>query len=194
MNKEKEKNVKTYIYAVIAVFAFILVAIGTSIAAYYLVNGNDDNAPIKVKTAYVNAMYEVHNSIDDDSVLPGWSDELKFSITNVSSEEDAIGDYSLFWEIEKNEIADDNFVYTLTGKSYKGKNEIGESDSNKLVNISSPRKVPSASVSIGNGVINTGVSHEYSLKVTLKESGTNQDKLRGKTFKAKLVAKGEPNV
>lgn len=189
----KEVEVKTYIYAIIAVLSFILVAVGTTIAAYYFVNESDDNKPIKVKTAYVSAMFEATDNIDDSSILPGWSNELKFSISNISSEENAIGDYSLYWEIEKNELENDSFVYTLVGKSYKGSNELSESSDNKLVSVTNEIKVPSVSVSIGDGIINTGVRHEYVLKMSLKESGTNQNDLQAKTFKAKIVAKGEPS-
>lgn len=192
-NNNREREVKTYIYAIIAVLSFILVAIGTTIAAYYFVNESDDNKPIKLKTAYVSAMFEATDNISEDKILPGWSDELKFSITNVSSEENAIGDYSLYWEIEKNELENDNFVYTLVGKSYKNNVEISESSDNKLVSVVNEIKVPSVSVAIGDGIINTGVRHEYVLKVSLKESGTNQNDLQATTFKAKVVAKGEPS-
>lgn len=192
-NNNREREVKTYIYAIIAVLSFILVAIGTTIAAYYFVNESDDNKPIKLKTAYVSAMFEATDNISEDKILPGWSDELKFSITNVSSEENAIGDYSLYWEIEKNELENDSFVYTLVGKSYKNDDEISESSDNKLVSVVNEIRVPSVSVAIGDGIINTGVRHEYVLKVSLKESGTNQNDLQAKTFKAKVVAKGEPS-
>lgn len=192
-NNNRESEVKTYIYAIIAVLSFILVAVGTTIAAYYYVNESDDNKPIKVKTAYVSAMFEATDNISSDKILPGWSDELKFSITNVSSEENAIGDYSLYWEIEKNELENDNFVYALVGRSYKNNIEIAEGSDNKLVSVVNEIKVPSVSVAIGDGIINTGVRHEYVLKISLKESGTNQNDLQAKTFKAKIVAKGEPS-
>lgn len=192
-NNNREREVKTYIYAIIAVLSFILVAVGTTIAAYYYVNESDDNKPIKVKTAYVSAMFEATDNISSDKILPGWSDELKFSITNVSSEENAIGDYSLYWEIEKNELENDNFVYALVGRSYKNNIEIAEGSDNKLVSVVNEIKVPSVSVAIGDGIINTGVRHEYVLKISLKESGTNQNDLQAKTFKAKIVAKGEPS-
>lgn len=189
----KEVEVKTYIYAIIAVLSFILVAVGTTIAAYYFVNESDDNKPIKVKTAYVTVAYEAIDHIEANDILPGWSDEAHFSIVNTSSEENAIGDYSLYWEIEKNELENDNFVYTLIGKSYKGTNELNESSDNKVVSVTNEIKVPSVSVSIGDGIINTGVRHEYVLKISLKESGTNQNELQTKSFKAKIVAKGEPS-
>ena len=69
----KEKNIKTYIYSIIVVLSFVLVAVGTSLAiVYYKVNGNDNNGNIDVKTSYVNAMFENGNDINDENILPGW--------------------------------------------------------------------------------------------------------------------------
>lgn len=194
MRNKRENNTKTYLYAIIVVVAFILVAIGTSIAAYYVVVGNDDSKPIKVKTAYAVAMYEAKNNIDAIDILPGWTEQLKFVITNVSKENDTIGDYNLFLEIEKNDINNENFVYNIVGKSYLDGKEIEESDTNKIIKVTSDRRVPTASVSLGSGLFNTGVSHEYIITFKLKENGVNQDELQGKAFKAKIYAKGEPEM
>ena len=65
----KEKNIKTYIYSIIVVLSFVLVAVGTSLAiVYYKVNGNDNNGNIDVKTSYVNAMFENGNDINDENI------------------------------------------------------------------------------------------------------------------------------
>ena len=77
----KEKNIKTYIYSIIVVLSFVLVAVGTSLAiVYYKVDGNDNNGNIDVKTSYVNAMFENGNDINDENILPGWSNRLEFSL------------------------------------------------------------------------------------------------------------------
>ncbi len=194
MNRREKKNIRNNLYAIITVFSFILVSVGATFAVFYYVKGNDGSKPINVKTAYVTAMFEATNSIDSKDILPGWSDELKFVITNVSSEQDAIGNYTLMWNIEKNEINSEDFVYTLSSRGFLGSNEITESDTNKTVSVNSPRKVPSVSSSIGTGTINTGVRHEYVLKIMLKESGSDQENLIDKIFKAKVYASGEPNL
>ena len=91
----KEKNIKTYIYSIIVVLSFVLVAVGTSLEiVYYKVNGNDNNGNIDVKTSYVNAMFENGNDINDENILPGWSNRLEFSITNISEELNAVGRYT----------------------------------------------------------------------------------------------------
>ncbi len=194
MKEKKNNNFKIYLYAIITILAFISVSVGATFAVHYFVKGNEDTKPIKIKTAYVHAMFEATNSINSSEILPGWSSELKFVITNVSKEESAIGNYTLMWDIEENELESDDFVYTLTCKSYLGDIELAESETNKIIKITSPRRVPSASSSIGTGLINTGVRHEYVLKLMFNETGSNQDELKSKTFKAKVYAKGEPNV
>lgn len=194
MKEKKNNNFKTYLYAIITVLAFISVSIGATFAVHYFVKGNDKTNPIRIKTAYVTAMFEATNSVNSTNILPSWSDELKFVISNISPEENAIGNYTLFWEVEQNDIDSDDFVYTLSCKSYLGDVELDESDTNKIISIITPRRVPSASSSIGTGLINTGVRHEYVLKLIFNETGNNQNELQSKTFKAKVYAKGEPNV
>lgn len=190
----EENKTKTYIYAIIVISMFILVAVGTSIAAYYLVVGNDNTAPIKVKTAYAVATYNAKNDINVTNIMPGWSDEIKFVITNISKEDNTVGNYNLFLEVEKNEINSNSFVYSISGKSYENKVEIGEDANNILINSNGDKIVPTASVSLGKGSINTNVSHEYTIKFRFKENGNVQNDLQGKTFKAKIYAKGEPDV
>lgn len=194
MKEKKNNNFKIYLYAIITILAFISVSVGATFAVHYFVKGNDVTKPIRIKTAYVHAMFEATNSIDSSEILPGWSSELKFVITNVSEEENAIGNYTLMWDIDENELESDDFVYTLSCKSYLGETELTENDTNKTVVVDTPRRLPSASSSIGTGLINTGVRHEYVLKLMFNETGSNQDELKSKTFKAKVYAKGDPNV
>lgn len=101
----KEKDIKTYIYAIIVVLLFILVAIGASLAiVYYKVNGNDNNGEVNVKTPYVSAMFKDTNNINDIDILPGWSNDMTFEIVNISKDENAVGRYSLYWDVLTNEI------------------------------------------------------------------------------------------
>ena len=62
---------------------------------------------------------------------------------------------------------------------------------NIVVNRPSFEPVPTISTTLGNGVINTGVKHNYVLTFKFNENGENQDEFQGKTFKANVVAKGE---
>lgn len=188
----KEKNVKSYIYSIIVVVSFILVAFGATFAALIFADvvGNKNNGKVDIKTAYVTAAFYGTQNIDDDNVTPGWSNEMKFEIINTSTEEGAVGRYKLMWEIEKNEIDDPSFVYSLSAVSTLNGKEINSSNTNRTAKVEET-VVPNVTSSMGAGIINTGVKHSYVLKMTFKETGENQDYLQGKTFKGKVVAVGE---
>lgn len=191
MKEEKNKNIKMYVYAIIVILSFILVTIGATVAVHYFVKGNEDVNPIYIKTAYVSVNFEAKNEVRDDGILPGWSDELKFTVSNISNEENSIAKYKLLWDIEKNELSSDDFVYTISCDSFKGDKQITESDTNKTIQVSSPRKVPSISDSLGEGIMNTGVRHECSLKIYFRENGLNQNEYQGKSFSGKVYIKGD---
>lgn len=185
----KEKNIRAYIYSIIVVLSFILVAIGATMAAlvYADVIGNESNGSVEVKTAYVTAVFNQTHSFDDKDIIPGWSNYIEFQIVNTSKMEDAIGRYKLVFDISSNDINDNNFVYKLTGISTKDGKVISESSTNQLVNTNEIR-VPSVSSVIGTGIINTGVTHSYRLDINFKESGENQNDLQGKTFIGMVTA------
>lgn len=197
MEKKKVFSLKFLFVTIIPLLSFIAVVVGSTYAFYLItadVAGNEETENMVLESASVVAMFEATNEIDDKDIRPGYSNELHFTIVNTSDKENLFGRYTLSWEIRKydNEIDDENFVYTLTGKSYKGKktNVVGQDRHNKLVNVSVPMRIPDATTSIGYGIINTGVTHDYTLKIELRDNGKNQNDLQGKSFSGKIVAKG----
>lgn len=191
MKERKNKNIKMYVCAIITILSFVLVTIGATVAVHYFVNGNEDALPITVKTAYVSINFEAKNEVKDDSILPGWSDELNFTVSNISKDANSVAKYRLIWDIEKNELTGEDFVYTIKCDSFFGDKQIEESDVNKTINISSPRKVPGVSDSLGEGIMDTGVRHECTLKIYFRENGLNQDEYQGKSFSGKVYIKGD---
>lgn len=188
----KSNNVKSYIYSIIVVLAFILVAVGASLAAliYADVVGNKKNGSVEIRTAYVTAVFHNLREINDKDVKPGYENYMEFEIINTSNTENAIGRYKLMWEIEKNEISDENFVYSLESISTKNGVEINSSNYNRSINVSET-PIPDTTFSLGSGVINTGITHRYKLTIKFKDNNKNQDYLSGKTFIGKIVAVGE---
>ena len=139
-----------------------------------------------------NINKQEQNNINDENILPGWSNRLEFSITNISEELNAVGRYTLIMNVEKNELDSNNFVYNIVGTSTLDGVELEEAQyTNIVVNRPSFEPVPTISTTLGNGVINTGVKHNYVLTFKFNENGENQDEFQGKTFKANVVAKGE---
>ncbi len=194
MNKKNSK-LKYYVYAIIPILSFMSVAFLTSYSFYLAtVVGNEENGDVILKSSQVFAMFESTDTLDVKKMLPGYSGEIRFSITNTSPEEDLFGNYTLFWDITKNEIDSESFVYTLSGVSEKDGVSVNEDEKNKVVNVNSARRIPTVSGSIGSGMINTGVTHKYVLKIDFRESGNSQNDLQGKEFVGKIVAKGDPNI
>ena len=196
IEKEKKEKRKTLLIAIITVVVFI----ATSVAATYAfltatIIGNSDNGDVTIKTAKVYAVYNATNSINDSAILPGYSNTLEFSIVNTSETTDAYGNYSLIWEIEKNELDDPSFVYTLTGETVVNNETVANNSisHNSVINIAETR-VPKMSTVIGTGLINTGVTHNYRLTISFKETGDNQDSLQSKELKSYITAKGEPTI
>lgn len=191
---DKKNSFKIYVYAIISVLSFIAVCVGTSIAFFTLGSGKDTE--VKLKSADVFAVFEAENSIKNDNIVPGFEDELIFSIVNVSKEENVYGNYTLKWEILSNEIDDDAFGYTLEGTSYRNDQNIPDSDNNHVVQVPVMRRVPASNSNtiIGTGIINTGVTHKYKLKLMFLETGENQDNLQNKKFDGKVMAVGDPNI
>lgn len=188
----KKDNIKLYIYSVIVVLSFILVAVGATFAVLVFADviGNKKNGYLDVKTAYVTAIFNANQTFNDDNIFPGWQNYAEFEITNNSYTENAVGRYDLILDIENNEIFDNSFVYYLEGKSYKNGKEISNSSVN-YVATSSDVRVPSVSSIIGSGIIDTGVTHKYKLTVKFLETLENQDYLQGKLFKARISASGK---
>lgn len=195
MKDRKNINFKYYIYAIVPILSFISVAF-LSTYAFYLatVVGNEDNGDVVLKSAQVFAVFNASESFEVEKMLPGYSGEIEFSIVNTSDSEETYGNYTLAWDIITNEINDENFVYTLEGSSEKDGATVYENEKNQIVKVTSMRRIPSASSNIGTGMINTGVTHHYVLKIMFLENGDNQDDLQGRHFEGKIVAKGDPNV
>lgn len=195
MKDKKNIKFKYYIYAIIPILSFISVAF-LSTYAFYLatVVGNEDNGDVVLKSAQVFAVFNASEKFEVEKMLPGYNGEIEFSIVNTSDTEEAYGNYTLAWDIITNEIDSENFVYTLEGTSEKDGQTVYDSDKNKLIKVTNMRRIPSVSSNIGTGMINTGVTHHYVLKVSFLESGTSQDDLQGKHFEGKIVAKGDPNI
>ena len=191
---KKEKNTKSYVLMIVYILLFL--ALSTSAAYSFIaakIIGNDKNGEIKVKSAQVYALFEGNDLVAKD-ILPGYSDTLEFQITNTSETENTYGNYSIIWNIEKNEINTNDFVYNVTCKTYKNGKEVTEDiPYNKTITVNDTR-IPEMSTVIGVGMINTGVTHKCKLNILLKETGKTQNELKNKLFTSSLVAKGEPVV
>ena len=193
-NEEKKENKKILFYAIVTVISFIAVSIGAAYAFYTAtIIGNPTNGEVEIRTAHVYAVYNSDKSLVAEGVFPGFSDTAEFSIVNVSTAPNAYGNYTIVWDINENTIDDENFVYTLTGETIVNGKKVNNISYNKIVEIGNA-VVPTSSMVLGTGTINSGVTHKYVLRLTFKENGSNQNDLQGKRFDSTISVKGEPVV
>lgn len=194
--EEKKEKKKLLLYAIITVTSFIVVSVTTAYAFYAAtVVGNSEHGDINIKTGTPKAIAVFQNNIIDEEVLPGYTRTMNFSITNVSEEENAFGNYSIVWMINK-KVDNEAFIYNLEGKTYVNDTEVSNdySQYNKVVNINTSR-VPTISSVLGTGIINTGVTHKYSLTISLVNNGEDQTKeLNGFEFDSKVTIKSEATI
>lgn len=170
-------NTIIYLLVLIVLFAML---IGTSYAYYVKKIKNGDETRVVIKTANMLMRYAEKNEINAVNIEPGYETSLDFSIENYST--DTVGKYKIKLEIESPLIdkVDDNFVYSITGKSNKN------SSNNTLIEVNET-PVPVETSLIGKGIITPQTMHEYKLTIKLKENNQNQNYLSGKTFIAKIV-------
>ncbi len=169
----------TIIYLIVLIVLFAML-IGTSYAYYVKKIKNGDESRVVIKTANMLMRYAEKNEINAINIIPGYETSLDFSIENYST--DTVGKYKIKLEIESPliENVDENFVYSITGKSNKN------SSNNTLIDVNE-NLVPVETSLIGKGIITPETMHEYKLTIKLKENNQNQNYLSGKTFIAKIV-------
>ncbi len=195
MNKVMDKilNNDKSIYLVIAIslLVFLAVAFSASYAFYAMqVLGNEDSNGITLRSPDVAIIYENNQNIILDRIQPGYTGEMNFSISNVSDVEGDWGAYKIVWQISTNNISSNDFVYSLSSRSIKDGKEVPSSKTNKVVSIPDNLRIPSISSTIGEGIIDAGITHEYTLTIKFIDTNVPQDELRDKQFDGKIIVEG----
>lgn len=150
----------------------IVMFIGVSYSYYTKKILGGDNTRVIIKTADILIKYYETNIIESYDISPGWSDDFEFVLENFSPNVDA--EYKISLEIISplTEEPDENFVFSLTGKT-ESKDEIIKFDESK---------VPIKTKVIGSTKISAGAIHSYKLNFQLIDNNLNQNYLQGKKF------------
>ena len=189
MEKENNKNKKIYILIALSLCTFVIMTIGTTFSFFTsTIRGNEDAGEVKLETADLLLVYNSKKDIVKEDALPGWEDEMIFEIRNTTDGENIAGSYSINWEIEKNEIKNNDLVYTIECVATKDGKEVPESKYNKVVNITNELNMPTTSSKIGDGII--GDIQTCTVKVKFKETNSDQNDNQGKSFSGKIVVLG----
>ena len=151
------------------VFALLIVALVTiSSYAYFSASvlGNDQSKNMVITTGNMEVTFTDGQEVNANNLIPGDYVEKEFTVTNTGNVPTSYGIY--FNDVINTFSNPDDLVYEL----------ISENGTNV-----SQTKCPLVDDTIKNAVaIDVGQTHHYTLKITFKETGENQDNNKGKTF------------
>lgn len=151
------------------VFALLIIALVTiSSYAYFSASvlGNDQSKNMVITTGNMEVTFTDGQQIAANNLIPGDYVEKEFTVTNTGDVPTSYGIY--FNNVENTFSNPDDLVYEL----------ISENGTNV-----SQTKCPIIDDTIKNAVaIDVGQTHHYTLKLTFKETGENQDINKGKIF------------
>ncbi|HJJ17627.1 MAG TPA: CalY family protein [Bacilli bacterium] len=169
---EKLKKISTKQIVIFSVLAFMLVLVVGTTYAYFTakVIGNDEAKNTQVYAGIMSLKLDGTQELNASNMLPGASKEVEFSVENT-------GTLTTTYELDMKEVYNDfspktDLVYTL------------EQDGAVILNETEAPSIDE--VILPAVVINPGEKQIYKLKLTFKETGTNQNNNQNKTFTGKI--------
>ena len=146
------------------------------------VQGNDSASSVIVKTAQVGTItFADGDEVKLENALPGQSSEEKeFTIKSDSTSNVSVP-YTIKWVDIENTIGNDELLYTLTGTVQSA------GAGSKVADVTDGAiSTSSGELVIGSGTIAPGETHKYTLKVTFKETYSDQSSNQNKSFSGKI--------
>ena len=194
------------IVSVTGIFLVLLLLVGLTYA-YFLtrITGNTNDKSISVSTANLALVYRDGNGLiePDTEIMPGSVlDSKTFTVTNEGNDtteyvvviEDTSVTYAQTIEVngvtqtagDTTTFESNDFVYTLTCKSYENYGEATQAESGTCNGVDAEATFPiKGGILIGNNA-EVGKTHAYSLTVTYKETGVDQSADMNKILTAKV--------
>lgn len=184
---EQHNNKGQTIFLSVVGIATLLVAIIGATFAWFsaTVTGNDEASSVIVETATIGINYTNGNEIVLQNAIPGTSSEEKEFTVSAASDATIDQTYKIKWDITAFDFANkEDLVYSLTGAA-SGDGQVVTAVTNEAMPATTG---PSE---IGSGTLKPGETHTYKLKVTFKETGSDQNANQGKKFNGKIQVSAE---
>ena len=164
-------------YLILIISALVLL-IGVSFAYFSLeITGNDTAKYNTITTGDLKLTFTDTNALTLDNALPGDSVTKTISVKNTGTIDTS---YNIVWQELTNTITKDELVIEATCKRLNSSNtEEGTCES------ISQKAVSSNKLKL-NIPIETGITHEYTLKLTFIDTGTTQNYNKNKSFNGKI--------
>ena len=161
MNEEKTKNNKTKTIVMVTTLLILIVSIAGISYAYFTINvtGNEETSSINVSAVTLKLLFSDGPEVNLENAHPNTVVTKTFTVTNNGTDVEYydIKMYNVYSTIIRDEL-----VYTLTstnGGGTKSETIMPNNDGLILAKISIP----------------VGVSQEYTMTITFKETGSNQN-------------------
>ena len=171
MNDNNKKG-NTVLLTIIAVATLLVAVVGATFAYFTAtVTGNDTASSVLVTTAKIGTItYENGQELKLENALPGSEKSIDFTIKSDTTSTDGVR-YSIKWvDVTNDFTTTSDLVYTLNGQIETG------SKGGTLVNTATTeQEVPANPNTIGSGILMPGETHKYTLKVTFKETYSDQN-------------------
>ena len=167
-----------YIKPLTLVIAFLILSLVTVASFAYFtasVQGNDNAYDTVITTGEMALMLNDGEQVGLNNAIPGDSVTKEFSVKNTGTVETT---YDVYFSELLNKFEDKNdLVYTLISDN-------GCADSTEKI---VPSESNDDSKIVSSCTINPNQTHNYTLTITFKNDGTNQDDNKGKQFKTKIA-------
>ncbi len=170
--KKIMQDKKKVVMVSVAILLLLLAVVGTTYAYFTAtVIGNKDDNNVVITNGVMALEYIDGNQVALTNAVPGDKVTKTFKVKNTGN---VTTTYTIYMSELVNDFADKtDLVYTLTGTN-GGKNV-------------SETQVPDSSSAIASDVsIDAGVTQEYTLVITFKETNDVQDDNQGKKFSTKI--------
>ena len=169
------KDKKIYIILIIS----ILVAVFGISYAYFSLNviGNDTAKINKVTSGTLELTFTDTSEISLDNIIPGDSVTKTIKVANTGTKEVI---YNVGWIDYNNEIINNELVIEGTCKRLNSSNTVDGTCNNV-----SKRAITGSNI-ISNISIEPNITHEYTLKITFKDTNKPQNYNTNKSFNGKL--------
>ena len=169
------KDKKMYILLVISI---LFAVVGVSLAFFSLnIIGNDTAKYNKITTGDLELVFTDDNEVSLDGAFPGDSITKTISVKNTGTKEVS---YNIVWQELENKIIKNELVLEATCKRINN-DGIVESTCNNIEETPIRVRTIEKNISIG-----PKVTHEYTIKITFKDTASNQNYNKRKSFSGKI--------
>src|SRR5574344_1696171 len=162
-----KKNKKLLIFGIVIVVLVVSISLGLTYAFFTAsVEGNDEAQITEITTGTLKLRLTDTNILNMDNAYPGRTESKTFTVENIGS---AVASYDILLTDVSTSFIGNDLVYTVTS------NNNGGSKTETTLPITDE-------TIIENVVIEPGVVQTYTIMITFKETGLDQNNNQGATY------------